>query len=356
MDREIKELSKNAFDFLRSVQPDGSWVSGGEIENTVLKISENLQECVDLAQVKLSEICDQTDDVADNNVKTRDLIVSWHDGKDRFCSPSMIAYVVGAFGFDYEAHRSLIDAMLVASVLAEVNNDMPYHNNLHFRKVLLHLVRMLTIHNRLFKDKVLDQESVAKLVVAACIHDLGHNGGSNIVDRKYHMARLEKASYTLAYPFLAKTGVSEDFLNDILLMLIGTDTAPFGDPISPSSQIKVAYEYHFSIKGQGGLSLSEELMRLERDQQLALLCVILHEADIMNSAGVDYDITKYETVCVSQEYGDIGAYPEDTLLFLEKVCNGGFLTDAGSYLADDNLKTIKGRIMQDFKNGNKSYV
>ena len=355
---EIKELSKNVFEILRSISPDNSWVSQGMLIDAVEKVQTNFDKCACQATKALDDIFSSSCDVVQSTTKTSQLIKSWHDGDQEFCALSIISYLIGYFDFDPEQHKELILLMFISSVLAEVDNDLPYHNNLHFRKVLLHAARMADTHNKLFKNSIgtLSHQDIAKLIVSACIHDLGHDGSSNIVDRKYIMARIEKLSFGYALPFLEKSQVSTEILDDICIMLIGTDTAPFGDPISPSNQIKVAYEYHYGIQGQGGLHLSKELSVLEDNDRLSLLCVMLHEADIMNSAGVDYDITCYESVSVSKEFGESGAYPEDTLLFLDKICNGGFCSDAGSFLADDNLALIKDKIMKDFKSGNSSYV
>ena len=355
---ETKELSKNAFEILRSTSPDNSWVSQGVLIEAAEKVQANFDKCACQATKALEDIFAFSCDVKQSTSKTAQLIKSWHDGDQEFCAPSIISYLIDHFEFDPDQHKDLITLMFIASVLAEVDNDLPYHNNLHFRKVLLHAARMADTHNKLFKNSIgsLTHQDIAKLIVAACIHDLGHDGSSNIVDRKYIMARIEKRSFTYAQPFLEQSRVSSEILGDISIMLIGTDTAPFGDPISPSNQIKVAYEYHYGIQGQGGLNLSEELSVLENNDRLSLLCVMLHEADIMNSAGVDYEITCYESVSVSKEFGESGAYPEDTLLFLDKICNGGFCSDAGSFLADDNLALIKDQIMKDFKSGNSSYV
>ncbi len=355
---EIKELSKNAFEILRSISPDNSWVSKDTLIDAVEKVQANYEKCECQAKKALDDIFASSCEVAESTSKTSTLIKSWHDGDQEFCAPSIISYLIDHFDFDKGQHKDLILLMFIASVLAEVDNDLPYHNNLHFRKVLLHAARMADTHNKLFKNSIgsLTHLDIAMLIVAACIHDLGHDGTSNIVDRKYIMARIETRSFNYARPFLEKSQVSSKILDDIFIMLIVTDTAPFGDPISPSNQIKVAYEYHYGIKGHGDLNLSNELSLLEDNDRLSLLCVILHEADIMNSAGVDYEITCYESVSISKEFGESGAYPEDTLLFLDKICNGGFCSDAGSFLADDNLALIKDKIMKDFKSGNNSYV
>jgi len=138
-----------------------------------------------------------------------------------------------------------------------------------------------------------------------------------------------------------------------------TDISPLGDPISPVNQLRKAYEYHFGMEeekvDEEEAILSEELSALMENSHLCLLSVMLQEADIMNSAGVDYDIARYESIAVSEEIGLSQSLPEDTLLFLETICNGKMLSDAGRFLCEKNLETIIGRVLEDYRSGNKPY-
>lgn len=296
--------------------------------------------------------------VEDNTEHTVTLIQRWHNGDDKISVPALASVALAHMGFSGEQDAALIRGVLVAAILAEVPNKLFYHNNLHFKKVVLHIVRMIVAHNNIFADTnhSLDKPQIAALLVASAIHDLGHQGKGNLQGRTYEMAKTEKRSFDLAAPYLKGAGVSDELLAQVRTMLIGTDVSPFGDPISPANQVRAAYEYHYGeAEDTDVLELSEDLAVLEQDADLCMMCLMLHEADIMNSAGLSYEITCQESILVSKEIGRPHASPEDTLLFLEKICCGNLLSDSARFLASDNLQKILVRVMQDFKNGNVSY-
>ncbi len=357
---DTKITTDKAFDCFKSVDPDESWVSKETMSINVKDIVQSLEDDCRKSSEVLDNILLYSNDANKSTKETCHIIKLLNNGDLSFSTTSMILYAINRFGFNKaEAeYESYINALLTSGILADVKNDLCYHNNLHFQKVLLHIIRMIDTHNHIFKNtsNVLKHDDIAKLLIAACIHDLGHRGKGNIIDRKYHMAMTEKRSFELAYPYLKASGVSDDFLSDLYIMIIATDASPFGDPISPVNQVKSAYEYHFGMEEEAKLDLSDELSVLKNNDRLCLLSVMLHEADIMNSAGVHYDITKDESVAICKELGEDRAYPEDTLLFLEKICGNGMLSDSARFLADANLSAIKAKVVDDFKNGNKSYI
>ncbi len=351
------------------IRIDDIWISQKELSDIIQQVSKCLESDYKLAMDKLEYIFSARFDAEFLTRETYKLISDWHNGENLFHITSMIFVALEQFGFSSDLEGKIEDnplarAMLVAGILAEVPHDLPYHNNLHFQKVLLHVMRMVAVHNNLYKDTAhcLDKNDIAKLIIAACIHDIGHDGKSNIVDHKYHLAMIEQRSFSYAYPFLESVGLDGAFLSDIKIMLMTTDISPIGDPISPVKQLRRAYEYHFGMgeeeaeNEEGDESeLSEELSVLLENSHLCLLSVMLQEADIMNSAGVSYDITCYESIAVSKEIGRSRALPEDTLLFLNTICNGRMLSDAARFLADDNLEKIIGQVLEDYRNGNKPY-
>lgn len=281
------------------------------------------------------------------------------DDLDAFSSVDLCVSLLNLFKFDDRLDVQLCAPILVAAALADDPNTLPYHCNIHFKKVVLHTARMICAHNYIFNESknTFKKEEITQLLIAAYIHDLGHDGQGNIVDRHYEMARTEKQSFNLAKPYLLSAGLSPSVLDDLLIMLIGTDASPFGDPISPSQQIRRAFSYHFgdSDEGDDFLDLSSDFAVLEEREDLTLKCMILHEADLMNSIGLDYKITVEESLAVSEEIGSV-ATPESTLLFLEKTCCSQFCTDSGRYLGQNNFEVILKRVLDDYKSGNVPYT
>jgi hypothetical protein len=359
------------FSGIDGVDLSGRWVSQEGLSITIQQASERLKSDYPLAKARLAYIFSNDFDAVKLTTKTCALIQDWHDGKDLFHISSVVLVVLEQFGFieyvngviklNEVAEEPFVRAMLVASVLAEVPNDLPYHNNLHFQKVLLHVIRLVAVHNnKIFMGTPcsLEHIDIAKLIIAACIHDIGHEGTGNIVDHKYHLAMIEKRSFSYAYPYLAAAGLDEEMLEDIKVMLITTDVSPLGDPISPINQLHTAFEYHFGMAedvDDEEATLNEELSVLMENSHLCLLCVLLQEADILNSAGVHYDITRYESIAVNKEIGRSHSLPEDTLLFLQTICSSRMLSSAARFLADENLEAITRRVVEDYRSGNNPY-
>lgn len=197
---------------------------------------------------------------------------------------------------------------------------------------------------------------MAALMIAAAIHDLGHDGSSNISDHHhYEFARLEQRSFAMAAPLLRGAGADEALLEDVRMILMTTDVSPFGDPISPARQLRAAYAYHYDAEGEEELSLGKELAVLEERADLTMMCMLFHEADLMNSNGLAYEVSAFETALLSEEIGKEEASPEDLFLFLEKICHGGMCTEAWEALARANFNAIYTQALRDVRAGNTPY-
>jgi len=98
-----------------------------------------------------------------------------------------------------------------------------------------------------------------------------------------------------------------------------------------------------------------DIRALEKDPSLTTLCMLLHEADIATSAGVTYNVTKFETSLIMEEFKDDKAYPADVINFLEQICQRCFLTDGGLKLFSSNMARIYTLAEQDVENGNQPY-
>jgi len=264
-----------------------------------------------------------------------DLLREWIKGES---VPSLAALSVFALErWGMQPDPDLQNALMMAAVLGEVGNDLPYHSNMHYRKVLLQLVRLITAHNHVYADTrhAFSVHQVCLLLIAACIHDYGHDGKGNTVKGVFTQSRLELRSYRWAEPFLIAAGLQDkDDLQALKIMLLCTDVSPLGEPDNPMHQMKAAYRYHY----HGGksktltLGLDADLVPLENNAALTLMSLILHEADIATSAGLTYAVTKYETAILGQEFGKEIMRPSDCLDFLERVCDRQFLSHAGQEL------------------------
>ncbi len=332
-----------------------NWPAQGELNDVLARVVGALPDDVEKCQKGAGAIFGPESENDSQTAHNFEVIRQWHYAGS---APSLMAMCVCAFEhFDLNVPKRFRQAVFMAALLGEVENTNPYHNNLHFKKVLLQTVRMIAAHNEIFKEtsQELADGSIALLLLTACIHDLGHDGKGNVVQGSFFQGRLEGRSFEFAKPYFEACGMDHSqFLDDVRTMLLGTDTTPMGEPSSPVNQMKAAYRYHYMGEKNKvyTLNLDLELQALEGDKRLALLSLILHEADIATSAGLDYRITKFETKSLMQEAGREEAYPEQVLDFLNHVCNRAFLSHAGQRLYAANMARIYVLAEDDVRGGN----
>ncbi len=240
-----------------------------------------------------------------------------------------------------------VKALLMAGVMGEVPNELPYHGNHHYRKVMLQLVRLIAQHQ---KSGELSDNEIATLLIAACVHDLGHNGQGNTVNGEFMPGRMELHSFGLAKPYLKDAGLDDTTLARIQVMLLCTDVLPIGKDDNAANLMKKAYLYHFG--GWEAPKLNAKLEPLLDDKVLALMALMLHEADLATSAGLSYEITKRETALFRRELtGADDARPSHVVDFLKQVCGGEMLLPASRDLYGKTMQEIYEAAKQDVAAG-----
>ncbi|MDH5721873.1 MAG: HD domain-containing protein [Alphaproteobacteria bacterium] len=313
------------------------------------ELTSGLEQNLQRAENRLGYIFEEGLDHDTENNKTIETLDCLSDEQgDPVSLYSMALFATHKFGVPLE-QEELIFPLLAAAVLGEIEHDLPYHNNFHFRKVMLHAIRLITVHNRLFENKKreLDAQSICKLLTAALIHDLGHDGKNNYIDGNYEFARLELRSFDLFLPVLNALSVPKEFISDVMVMLITTDVLPFGHPMSPANQMSAAYDYHFGMSSEDLPELSSELAILEERQDLTIMCMMLHAADLMNSMGLSYEVTKCESFAVNKEIGKEKTTPDDIWLFLNKICQNPLMLEAAQILAEKPMQEIYRQVRDD---------
>lgn len=329
------------------------WPGQETLRDVINSVKETFENDFEDIRKDLAYIFEKQDNVAWQTEKTITLLKKWKSSQKPISALSIIAFAVEKFGIVYP------ESLYRAAILADIPCELSYHNNLHFRKVVLHMIRIIAAHNYIADatNQKLSENQISLLLAGACIHDIGHCGTGNIIDRKYHMAMTEERSFYYAEPYLNDSGLNQEMLRDLKIIILTTDVSPFGDPISPANQARRAYEYHFGVNvdADADLDLSDTFKLLEEREDLTLMSIMLHEADIMNSAAVDYEITLEESIAISNEIGREHTLPEDTLLFLEIICAKEMVSEASRHLGDDNFNMIIDRVMQDYRAGNKAY-
>lgn len=330
------------------------WKSASEFAATMTRCCETLEK--DLQNIENKDFIfseSQAADAATDEIV--EYIRQWHVMGN---APSLVAMIIAsALKFEIK-DPDQIQPLLMAGLLGDIENDLPYHNNLHFKKVVLQLIRLISVHNGIYgaTARELDKAQITTLLIGGCIHDLGHDGLGNTVKGVFYPARLERRSFDLAKPYLDLCGFSDGHLQNLKVMLLTTDVSPLGDLTNPMNQMKAAYRFHFLGEKEQyyTLNLSGELAAMEESEQLTTMACLLHEADIATSAGLNYSITQYETCKVMEELGASQAKPSHIIDFFEKVCQRQFLSDAGQKLFSANLARIYALAEEGERNGNEA--
>lgn len=240
-------------------------------------------------------------------------------------------------------------ALKVAAVLGSVPNDLPYHNNRHYRNVMQQLLRLIRAHNQAPEApfRALDEMQIVTLLIAVCIHDLGHDGAPDPA----RAAHLEQQSVDLAAPFLRAFEISYEMLRDLEVIILCTHVADPPIGLSNASYLKAAILYH---KGQGPLPvLPPVLAPLVERADLAMMALLMHEADIAVSAGIDYAHTQQETILLARESGQKHVRPSQILAFLDRLCDGPWRSAASRALYDQNRAIIRTAVQADIRAGDQ---
>lgn len=332
------------------------WITRSGFSDELNHVLSTLEKDVKHVEKSARFILTDHGDIESQTRQTIALFREWVLGGTRPSLTAICFFAMDAFGVTDPKLRNLV---LTASLLGEIENTNPYHSNMHFVKVTFQMIRMISEHQDIYEDtsRILKEEQIAVMLATSCIHDLGHDGKGNTFKGRYIPHRLEKNSFDIIKPVFEGLGASDEMLDTIHLMLICTDVTPLNDPTNTVNQLKAAYCYHFlgDNKKLEGLNLDRELSALEDSPDLAMMCLMMHEADIATSAGLHYNVTKYETSLLMQEIGSAAARPLQILNFLNEICNRRMLTEVGQQLFAANLARIYALAEQDFHNGNLPY-
>ncbi|MCC6598164.1 MAG: hypothetical protein IT559_05200 [Alphaproteobacteria bacterium] len=327
--------------------------SSSEVRETLVKVSAAFVDDLKRLEQESFLFSDDSLSVREGSVQNVEALYRW---QSEGAIPGLVAMCLLACERWALTDFALTRPVMVAAILGEIPSKLLYHNNDHLRKVLLQTIRLISAHNRIYAgtDRLLTKKQMAHLLIAACIHDLGHDGAGSAGSP----GRLERQSFALARPYLLAAGFSEKTdLEALEIMLLATDVSPLDNPNSLMRQMKAAYTHHFaSEKSDADFYLSSDLSILRGRPDLCQMALLLHEADIATSAGLDYGLSQHETDLYCREIGENYATPSFILAFFEKTCEKQFLSEAGQLLYADNMTRIHECVRQDVMAGNKPFT
>lgn len=344
-------------DFFKSNHFSSRWLEINQISSTINIIKENMEHDLRFLEKHALFIFSPSDETENHTRLTIDLFRRFAKGE---AAPSLLALCVFAMRAFKINDPDLQRLIMAAAILGEIENPLPYHSNMHYRKVTFQVMRMAAVYNGIYEgtSRAFNERQIALLLATACIHDLGHDGKGNTLKGVYIPHRLEQNSYDMTAPVFEALGNRGEFdMAMIRVMLLCTDVTPFKDPGNAVNQAKAAYRHHF-LSGNGikeGLNLDDDLKIMEKCPAMAAMALMIHEADIATSAGLHYDITKYETGLLMLEVSDGVARPENVINFLNDICNRQMLSEVGQQLFAANLARIYALAEDDFRAGNHPY-
>lgn len=248
-------------------------------------------------------------------------------------------------------------AALMAAVLSEIPNDLLYHGNEHYRKVMFHMIRLLATHrqNSFPGQPVLEGRDLMQMLIAATIHDLGHEGGDNLRDGIYTPGYMEQKAFDIMRPYFDALEIDRDFKGEIETIVFCTDITFMAGNNSPCVRMKKIYRHYFthdlSAEEDVETMILGKLRRFEDNPRLALLAMLLHEADIATSSGLSYEQSRIETINIMRERGLDHAGPGILLRFLTEQLHGRMMTPAAQALFGTEMAAIMQQAEQDLRGG-----
>lgn len=275
-------------------------------------------------------------------------------------SPSLPAIMALAVRiFDLSVDEPTVRAAMIGALLGEIPNTLQYHGNLHYRKVLLHTIRLAAANNQIFAgtDQVIGKDRIALLLAAACVHDVGHEGGDNLRDGVYTPGYMEQRALDIVRPYMDAIGLPEEQRKDLETIVFCTDITFFAGDNSPCIRMKKIFRHVFwgDDVGDASLLMMGRLRRYEDDALLVRMAMLLHEADIVTSAGLSYEQTMHETINIMEEREMKIAGPKIVLNFLREQLGQNLYTEAARQIFGPNMAAIIRQAEADLAAGRQTF-
>jgi len=278
-------------------------------------------------------------------VRLVDQFIAWRKQSDDVCRPLPRILTRLASEIDGVAANPLYMPAMMACVLGSLPMGLPFHNHHHIREVVC-LVITLT-HAEHARRPFTDYPSrLLENVIAACIHDFAHDGRGNLRMGKHTPMRLEQQSLDHAEAYLKAAGLSASAWARIVPIVLCTDVSKINEPdeMSPADWVRKAYR-----RGAGTIPDGCPLViaPIFTDRELAAQAMLMEEADIGISAGLDYSYARRMTALIADETGVLSPSPETLIGFIDHICHQEFVTDAGTDLFSANLMQIRAKAKQE---------
>ncbi len=318
-----------------------------------------LRSCFERDSARMNDVSDLLfgEDITAYGERAAAVFSRWEEEGGGPTLTAMLASAIEAFKLD--KNLPAVKALFLSAILAEVPNNLQYHGNEHYRKVLFHAIRLAMTHNILFveSERFLDSEQIILLLISACIHDLGHKGGDNLCDGVYTPGAMEQYAFDLARPYFLAAGFSEEEAGQVETLVFCTDITFFAGENSPCLYLKKIYKHFFWEDDTEDISLMMmgKLRRYDENPALVQIAMMLHEADVGTSAGLNYEQTIKETIDIMEERDLKIAGPKVVLAFLREQLGETMFTEAGKQLFGAVMAQVISTAEEDVMSGRETF-
>jgi len=238
-------------------------------------------------------------------------------------------------------------AAMVAAVLASVPSRNAYHNANHTREVVIGAIWLANANAALARNQMpgavaLDATQLARLLLLATLHDIGHDGTSNVITdrrgrRRRTPHRLEDQSFRLMEPVLRRAGLVDAVIETLRATIRATDVA-----LRPAAR---SITDHILFGRPETAPRPAILAPLAASPQAAAVAALLADADILSSAALTREYQRAQNTRLTQEVGaDFSR--ADVLAFFDVIVGGEPASAAGRLLGE-NLRRIRAAVAAD---------
>jgi len=322
------------------------------------RISE-LRKVFDADCLRVAAVADTLSgsDISEYGAETSAIFDKWEKERGGPTLPALVSHAMRIFDLDEDARE--VKAAFMAALIGEVPNDLRYHGNEHYRKVLFHAIRLMATHNQLFEGdaRELTAQQIAVLLTGACMHDVGHKGGDNLKEAVYTPGSMEQRAFDICRPYFEAVNMDRELMGQVETIVFCTDITFFAGENSPCVRMKKIYKHYYWQDDTEDVSMMMmgKLRRFEDNPQLVHMAMILHESDVGTSAGLSYERTKKETVDLMAERGVKTAGPKTVLAFLREQMSETMFTEAGKQIFGPVLKDVIAGAERDLADGKTAF-
>jgi hypothetical protein len=284
---------------------------------------------------------DQAGEILDESELSRhygDMYLRWRkDG-----APSNLCLsLVFAKALEVQEQTTEEELLIAAALISMIPLKNAFHSNAHLRDVTTTLFMLCqwmydaqSKRNTQVSDLPdLEAEDFAALITSGFIHDFLHDGKGNSPSGTHVPMLLESKAANEAIALLKAADIRLTHSQEqmITLSVLSTDVTADARGYSPSRYVHNNYDMHFKGKAPSQWDI-DALKAFRNGPKMCLAAMLLEEADLFTSAGLNYDYARFSTVILGTENDRLETDASTLHGFLEMICGGLLTTPAGKAL------------------------